>query len=284
MGYTRFSTANADYALVYADHDKVTHEEIFDKGHIESLDAIVLEDCSSGPFTLEEVKKGIIQYEFIAKAAHAAKKQVFFADVNTTTGGDNAHKKIVIWEAAVGVMLAITAWINTYRIRKKIREQETISRRDFLKTAATGTLGAIILGSGAGAAGSYFFSGEGESTELMPDAGAAFHRIAPTPVIEARNAITARKVEEYVVPALKRKLGRNPNLAVVYGIEHMGLEGCLQHKWWRDAVIGLYKIIDYPGLEKDGLNKVEEAVPADKGGWKIMGMQRETYAYDCGLF
>lgn len=288
MGYAPFSTASADYYLVYADHNIVTHEEIFDKGKIKSLDAIVLEDTGSGVYVLEqkthEAPGKPVQYEFIAKAAHEAGKPIFLADAENTKAGDMLHNAGWITTGIIGLGFSVLAGISAYKIKKKIKQQENISRRDFIKLGMLGALGAYIIGTGAGAAGSYVFRGEGRRTDIMETAGAMYHRIIPTPVLEARNAISARKIEEFIVPLLQARILKRPKIAVVYGIEHMGIEGCLQHKWWRDTVIWLYNGMDYPGLTKSGIDVVKEISPSGDGWLKIAGNFWNTKEHNCGLF
>jgi hypothetical protein len=48
MSYRTFSTDNADYFLVYAHHEIVTNEDIFELPKIKSLDTIILESGNVG--------------------------------------------------------------------------------------------------------------------------------------------------------------------------------------------------------------------------------------------
>lgn len=80
--------------------------------------------------------------------------------------------------------------------------------------------------------------------------------LVPTPQMELRNAISARKIEEYVVPELQQQLGRNPKILLIYGAGHSGLKEDLQHKKLRDFYISLYSALGFLGIDITDLNVV----------------------------
>lgn len=53
----------------------------------------------------------------------------------------------------------------------------------------------------------------------------------PDPIVAARNAIAARKIEEYIALKLKEELGRRPKIGIVYGAAHSGLKEDGTYDW-----------------------------------------------------
>jgi len=103
--------------------------------------------------------------------------------------------------------------------------------------------------------------GEDENNGILDGVHDAIDKLPPTPLIELRNAVCARKLEEFVAPRLK---SRHPSIALVFGGHHSGLEQNLKHKDIRDAVLSLYRQAGYLGLDKDTMDKVHEIYPKSK--------------------
>lgn len=98
----------------------------------------------------------------------------------------------------------------------------------------------------------------------------------PTPRDGFRDAVNAKKLEDWLVPRYAPE-GRKMNIGLVYGSAHAGLRPKLKHKWLRDATVRLYKSLNYWGAKKEDMNKVTE-YRLKKGNLKI----REQF--DCGMF
>jgi hypothetical protein len=73
-----------------------------------------------------------------------------------------------------------------------------------------------------------------------------------------RNAITAKKLEEFVAPRLGKELGRKPRIGIVYGTGHAGLEGDLKHSWKRNFTITNYQYFDLFRTFRPDANQVLE--------------------------
>ncbi|MFH1065771.1 MAG: hypothetical protein V1734_04680 [Nanoarchaeota archaeon] len=270
-----FSTDNADYRLVYAAHFLETKEDIFDEGKIESLDAIVLESgINSIPYGLLKDR----QYEDILNKAYKARKPLFVVDVKNSELGGIGSTAVDVALASVGIYAAISA---ANAIKKK-EKQKKFSRRDFLKIGTKGAISAWLLAGSVGQFVSSFFSGE--STDIFANASASVGNVFPTPLTALRNAIAARKVEEHVVPLLQARLKRNPHMAFVYGSLHAGIEGCIQHKWWRDRLIDFSGITGNIGIKENEFNKVYELEPAENGKYDGAGTRWNLTEYNCHLF
>ncbi len=92
---------------------------------------------------------------------------------------------------------------------------------------------------------------------------ADFNFLAQHPASEGRNAINARKIEEFVVPMLVKVLNKErPKIGMVFGAGHTGLEYDLKSKKRRDFTIWNYRNFNfgkYAGFYKEKLNIVSMA-------------------------
>ncbi|MBI4147446.1 hypothetical protein HY494_02225 [Candidatus Woesearchaeota archaeon] len=83
-----------------------------------------------------------------------------------------------------------------------------------------------------------------------------------SPLIEGRNAINARKIEEFVAPLMAERLERKPSLGLIFGAAHMGLKPDLQSKLRRDFTIWNWRNLNFgkwAGFEEEDLNLIQEA-------------------------
>ena len=70
-----------------------------------------------------------------------------------------------------------------------------------------------------------------------------------------RNAVIARKVEEYIVPN-EMQPGTKLNVGILFGAAHSGIENNIQNRWLRNTTISAYEKFGYPGTSKDDLNRI----------------------------
>jgi len=95
--------------------------------------------------------------------------------------------------------------------------------------------------------------------------------LSQEPRIEGRNAVNARKIEEFVAPLMAERLGRKPYLGLIFGAGHMGLKPDLQSKRRRDFTIWNWRNFNFgkwAGFVEEDLNAVHEA-NFDREEWKI---------------
>lgn len=106
--------------------------------------------------------------------------------------------------------------------------------------------------------------------------------VLQTPPIAGRNAISAKKIEEYVVPRLKNlKKVRRPKIGLIYGILHMGLKYDIKSQRRRNLTIKNYRNFNFgkfsgliseglvfSALKNVGINDVYEA-SYDKTRWNV---------------
>ena len=83
------------------------------------------------------------------------------------------------------------------------------------------------------------------------------------PVVEGRNAINARKIEEFIAPMVAEASGKKkPKIGLVYGAGHLGLRYDIQSKRRRDFTIWNWRNLNikkYAGFGREELGKVHEA-------------------------
>ncbi|MBI2671819.1 hypothetical protein HYX16_02700 [Candidatus Woesearchaeota archaeon] len=83
------------------------------------------------------------------------------------------------------------------------------------------------------------------------------------PIIAGRNAISARKIEEFIVPKLKKEKDKEkPKIGIVYMTFHMGLKDDLQSQKRRDFTIKNFRdwnFQKYAGFKPFHLDAVTEA-------------------------
>lgn len=281
MTHTPFSTPTADYEFVYETHSMgAINSEIFNDENIGGLDAIILENGGTEPRKKSTDSFFKHPYENIIKSAHKSNKPLYLIDVDPETDAFNtvfAHLMFVL-PGTIGACLGISAIKDARHWPEKKH-----SRRDFLKTGLKAAASAYLL---SGYYGLFMPAlTEGESPEVIETIAATSQRIPPTPFVEFRNCVVARKTEEFLVPLIREYRGRKPKIAIVFGAGHGGMEGCLQHKWWRDAVLRFYEYGNYCGIKKDDLNRVWELLPVDSTpDVTLFGLDWGINEYNSNLF
>ncbi|MFH1072138.1 MAG: hypothetical protein V1743_01785, partial [Nanoarchaeota archaeon] len=91
--------------------------------------------------------------------------------------------------------------------------------------------------------------------------------IVPTPQFELRNAISARKIEEFIAPELQESLGRTPSIVLFYGAGHSGLKEDLQSQGLRDSVLHSYGFLSYPGIDTTYLDIITNLSLSPEGNY-----------------
>ncbi|MBU2589965.1 MAG: hypothetical protein KKB39_04345 [Nanoarchaeota archaeon] len=240
MNYKKFSTENADYQMLPANH---IHTDISNMvKNLEYLDGIIFESSGiSGTIPItDECSK------FIRKVKNSKKKFPFyFVDVDLNLGG---------YLTSIGIM-GIQGGI-AYKLCKS--SEKNYKRREFLKQGLKILTCSLILGG--------FFEkvlNQFMEVPILKESEMVLDRLPPTPLFELRNAIAARKIEEFIAPRLKIIIPK-PTIGIVYGAGHSGIELDLKHKSLRDLVIESYKKINYLGIKKEKLNLILEFNPKSK--------------------
>ncbi len=236
MSYSKFSTKNANYWLVYSCHLKVNKEPIFSEKQIKTLDAIVLESGATDLLEKDGIEKLLKfnQYSYIIKNALKQEKMplFYFTDVKLTPLGfwtsiflDDAVPILIFYSGVCGAR------------NKKIK------RRKFLSYAFKG-IGALALLKLFTPMVSCYVGVTNSKAENLPKFISEINYVVPTPIAEFRNAVTAKKLEDFIAPKLYKELGRKPNIAIVFGAAHAGIKEDLLNKHRRERIIHLMKKLE----------------------------------------
>lgn len=255
MSSVEYSTESADYRQIYAIHTRPLVDSIFEENNFNSIDAVVLEAYHSEQwfekFWNTKYKK---YHDPLFLNAQRTGKPVYITDVIATKTG-------IIIEDMTLLPLDILGFFGVYdgvrAVHKQIEEKKSLTRREFFKF--WGRESVKIMG-GAYLA-THFIHQQyalqiGDNPELLARLHSLRTHLVPTPQMELRNAISARKIEGYVVPELQQQLGRKPKILLVNGAGHSGLKEDLQHKKLRDLNISLYSSLGFFGIDTTYLDVV----------------------------
>ncbi|MDP8292627.1 MAG: hypothetical protein P9M04_02310 [Candidatus Orphnella occulta] len=71
-----------------------------------------------------------------------------------------------------------------------------------------------------------------------------------------RSAISAKKIEESLVPATSERIRRRPRILIIYGSDHSDMMLYLKNKKVRDSIIALNRKLGFPFLDKKYIDKI----------------------------
>lgn len=241
-----------------------TMEDIFDKDNIKSLDAIVLENmyCSTYDIGMMGQYSKIIENMF----SSGSKMPLYFVDVDTEWD----HTDKILAAGGIGFGFTVTGIaIGSLALRNYLKQKnkdEGVTRRDFFNligrtaVASAGTaLGMYMLG-GHMAPAYHIGYHHGTSGKAAPYMIYMNTEMFPTKVINLRNAVWARKLDDFIAPHLGWMTNKKPTIAVVTGAMHAGLEWYLKSKKKRDKIIKKYEK-DIEKIDRTDLNYILELIP-----------------------
>jgi len=108
----------------------------------------------------------------------------------------------------------------------------------------------------------YAFS-ENRTGSFVENLYANYMFLLQTSMVEGRNAINARKIEEYVVPKVADMSGKQkPRIGLAFGAGHVGLKHDLISKQRRNFTLWNFRNLNfgrYSGFNSEELEKVYEA-------------------------
>lgn len=260
MSYSHFETGNAEYWVLLGQHD--VYRTDIHKLRGRQIDAAVLEDAGLGSKML-----GLddIEHSPITRFARERGIPVFTLDVparNDVWKYEQLEDRLILGGVAGAIVSSSAASIM---LRRKI-----MTRRRFI------ALGGMCIGSLCIAAAGYAPS---IALPLLRKQGREFSetsrrivsletRLVETELVTMRNAVNARKIEEYLAPMLMQRLGRKPSIVLAYGTYHAGLEEHISDKSLRDSVISNYSDVLYADASDEfqrQLRNVYEFVPLEYG-------------------
>jgi len=283
MAYRTFETDTAIYSLVYAKHVLgATSEDILQLDRIGNLDGIVLEAANEptakmfvgGGQGLRGKRRMVLegknmykndQYGLILENVKELAKGGQTLPIYI--GDCSINAKFMTGKPAMIPSLAVQMGSTIPRQIAGRKLGDYLSRLVGKKFAPAVNLltQAAVMSPEILAGLMAFFKGEKDSN--LDDIIAAAGMFPPTPVLEFRNALIAAKLEDYLAPQLKDKLGRKPHLAIIYGAAHAGIKHDLLDKNRRDKVLRLYRKMNYLWFNRPTIDNLLELTVDDRGSW-----------------
>lgn len=260
MSYSHFSTGNGDYWLIHARHDNVTDELMFHDDRIKTLDAIVLEDVGLGSAAFSSD-----QYTSIINAARENNVHLYTIDIagSPDIEGYVEYERMLVYAGAAAA-IGCTAAAHIVKRMKKM------TRRKML-----GLFGGVLAGLGIAALGfapklaQDSLVESGEASGIAKQVLETETSIIKTEAITMRNAVSAKKAEEFLAPMLAERLGRKPRIALVYGAYHVGMQDCIEDRDFRNDILAYFSDVLRQGRSTDAyenmLNNVYEFILLDYG-------------------
>ncbi len=247
MAYSKFTTENARYFARFGTHRKseVNPSSIFDMKY-GPVDAVVLEMRGSkilGKEGLEGAIKGVL---------------------NKTLQKEDSD---------------IIDYARKNNIPIYIVEPE-LNKRDYARFwtnfMALDVLGGIPL---------LPYTSTKESKRVPPTFRNLFglaNFVSQNNVVAGRNAVWARKLEEYIAPRLRKQKNRKPRIGLNIGLGHMGLEKDLKNPKVRDFTLKNWEYFNlrrYSGLNSGkNIGRIYEATPIEDGNWNIDKIDTDLFA------
>ncbi|MFH0752866.1 MAG: twin-arginine translocation signal domain-containing protein [archaeon] len=265
MALRVFETGDAKYYLGLGNH-AMSSAIIFDDVDFSKIDMFIFEDVGN-PRCLMDLSHGHKQYRDLYNRAVGINPGIAIYGVDVNPGVCNLFSSL-FFEGASAVYGGQAVYRSASFVLSKRKE---LSRRGFLKNVGL-IAGGLFLANQL-LAGTYCYSERGMSTAIKLNSLRT--SILPSSIVGFRNAVTAKKVSEYLVP--RHKTGnKKVEVALIYGAMHSGIETELFNPTLADLTNELY----YNKLDcctKREMNDVREHKTAKDG-------HKYVISYDCGLF
>jgi len=241
--------------------------EIFTDDKFDSVDALVLEAYQSEEWFKLFWKSDFKQrYDTVFAAVQRTNKPLYVVDVLTTPSG-RAFESV---QTIIDLIGLYGVYDGCKGVKQLIDKKIGMTRRNFWKC--------IGFQSGKIVGGAYLVShflherytmNTGKNPEFLAKANSLRMHLIPTPQFELRNAISARKIEEFIAPELQESLGRKPCMALFYGAGHSGLKEDLQSQGLRDSVLQAYGFLGYPGIDTTYLDTITTLSITPEGNYSL---------------
>jgi pheromone shutdown protein TraB len=229
---------------------------------VKGVNAIMLESGSLKYYPEKEAEKAFdalrsfIQYRNIIGEAAAARQPIYLTDIDT--GAVRSLLTLRLLPLAEGISAAVLILRSLFELGHKIlKTSKTMTRRDFLKLLGTSSL-AAYFGTQLGEQLGEYLTG---STKGGLDEKTAIRKIyrfliklnemvhpeTHLVILTLRNLIMAQKLIT-IARDLRSEIGRKPEIGVVVGGAHIGIEGALKLTT-KERMNTLRKILSIPGLK-----------------------------------
>ena len=251
MALRIFDTNDARYYLGLGNHIS-SSESLFHDVNFSNLDFIVFEDADgkleNGKPALEEMLLTHTQYKNVYKRISRENPQLPIYGVDVGLGKYQLFFELVeTGIAAIGIGLTL----------KGILEKDPI----FL-------LGGLLIEPMIFDVTNAFIKYDTKLPSLITNISTT---LFPLPMVGYRDAVVAKKTREYLVR--KDKKDKKPEVALLFGAGHSGIESKLKHPGLCNLPLRLYNGIQ----SKETLNEVREIVRDENGSLR-------TIYHNCELF
>ena len=255
----------AVFRVVYGTHSlEQASEELGEAdGYVIESGATDYATPESAELLLSYVKRNV-QYRRIVERAEMEKKPIFFVDITSGQTIAILQVGLKVLEPAIGMRVLSALRENNANKEQKNRP----TRREFLDRLGKGA-GAVYLLSGLPdiAAGMVF--PRSQVDRFLATINEKIHPETDAILLTLRNYLIAQKTEA-VANMLAMEQQKKPEVAVVIGQAHSGIERALQ-KSEQDRVAVIDKLLAVPGLG-DARKKIAAIARLDfmddGGGWK----------------
>jgi hypothetical protein len=241
MGYTRFSTDNANYHLEYALHFRKTP-----LNDMKSLDAIVLESADMEWEDADSIRHPCRQYSDIVGKAEKLRVPIYMPDVDKRAWY-NISSAFAEWAPTLPIPFFAKDMINaiyTGRITN-ISGLLAVGGLAYLVEL----LGFVLLGT------SLNLRGEVKNS-IVEKYVTLRSMVIPSVTVAGRNAINSEKIEQFIVPKVRSEIERKPNIGLVFGAGHAGIKRDLKHPKWRKSLIKFYSKLNFSMFDDTNLDSV----------------------------
>ena len=282
MSYRLYSTRKADYAQSYCVHNLVTKDDIFSKDNIKNLDAIVLE---TGTILSPQQLINFEQYSAIERTIRKnnLSTRIYLTDIAPREIKQDSvdYYTKLLTKLGMAAVLGNSFYYLLSRIKisdgggntKPLLKRP--SRRKFLGISIA-ALGTVLVSNSSTIALTKLINYNDETNVIWPKIMEIRYNLEHTALVTLRDAVNAKKIEEFVVPELRKKLDRRPRIGMVYGAAHAGMETCLKEKNHRESILKEFK--DYNLLLSSQLGVVVEM--EYKNEWDVIIHETRLFAKD----
>lgn len=250
----------------------VIKEDIFSKNNIKDLDAIVVEETPKSYLGIDSLNNFNISN--VLKNIKETKSIIPFYLPDVSLGDDSSRRFVlasILGLSTIGIS-SLAEGILAYKMEKaETLLQKKTSRRNFLKMScahsASCLLGLYLLG-GHFYAPYHLAFNKGKADKVTPKLIYFHTELFSTKVINLRNAIIAKKIDEVIAPIIRKKkaksklINKKPTIAIIAGVQHAGMLEYLKDEKKRNKILGRYED-DIFQLYKDEL-KIREARKLNK--------------------
>lgn len=117
--------------------------------------------------------------------------------------------------------------------------------------------------------GLFYAHTEGEINGFSRGLISTLYYLSQDPIVEARNAIAAEKIEGFIVPKVAQETGRRPRIGIVYDVLHVGIEDDIKSEGRRRLTLRNHKYFNFSRYAN--LKQVDVVIEAtiDSSEWRL---------------